>query len=336
MKQKTHISNVLEGNDCKDRYDAEVKKILSDKTILSWILKYTTEEFASTPVSQIRECIEGKPEVGTHRVYPGHTAKQKPEAITGSDTVDKVPGEGQITYDIRFYAVMPDKKRIKLIINVEAQKDFNPGYDLVTRGVFYCTRMLSAQKDTEFASDEYDSMKKVYSIWICMEAPRSMEYTITSYKLGQKNVYGKAKKCFRYDLMEVVMVCLGREEAASRGNRLHGMLSTLLSEKLRPEEKEKILSDKYDIDTSKELEGGLRQMCNLSDLVEERGIKKGLEIGREEGREEGREKGKVETLFSLVCKKVEKNKSLAQIADELEESVDTILPLYNQAMQEKI
>ena len=29
MKQKTHISNVLEGNDCKDRYDTEVKKILA-------------------------------------------------------------------------------------------------------------------------------------------------------------------------------------------------------------------------------------------------------------------------------------------------------------------
>ncbi len=100
------------------------------------------------------------------------------------------------------------------------------------------------------------------------------------------------------------------------------MLSTLLSEKLLPEEKEKILFDEYDIETSKELEGGLRQMCNLSDLVEERGIEKGIE------------KGKLETLLSLVRKKVMKNKPLAQIADELEESVDVILPLYYQALQE--
>ncbi|MGN1084507.1 MAG: hypothetical protein ACI4QX_05860, partial [Lachnospiraceae bacterium] len=86
-----------------------------------------------------------------------------------------------------------------------------------------------------------------------------------------------------------------------------------------PEEKEKILFDEYDIETSKELEGGLRQMCNLSDLVEERGI----------------EKGKLETLLSLVRKKIMKNKPLAQIADELEESVDVILPLYHQALQER-
>ena len=43
-----------------------------------------------------------------------------------------------------------DKERIKLIINVEGQKKFDPGYDIVTRGIFYCARMLSAQKDTEF------------------------------------------------------------------------------------------------------------------------------------------------------------------------------------------
>jgi len=63
---------------------------------------------------------------------------------------DKVPGEGEITYDIRFYAITKDDKHIKIIINVEAQKNYYPGYDLVTRAMFYCARMLSAQLDTEF------------------------------------------------------------------------------------------------------------------------------------------------------------------------------------------
>ncbi|MDD6037033.1 MAG: hypothetical protein PUC30_12765 [Lachnospiraceae bacterium] len=59
-------------------------------------------------------------------------------------------------------------------------------------------------------------------------------------------------------------------------------------------------------------------MCNLSDLVEERGI----------------EKGRLETLLSQIRKKVMKGKSLARIADELEESADIILPLYHQVLQE--
>ena len=45
MTENTYISDALEGNNSKDRLDTEVKKVLSDKTVLAWILKYTTAEF---------------------------------------------------------------------------------------------------------------------------------------------------------------------------------------------------------------------------------------------------------------------------------------------------
>ena len=208
-----------------------------------------------------------------------------------------MPGEGTITYDIRFYAITPTQKRIKLILNVEAQKSFQKlRYDIITRGVFYAARMISGQKGTEFKGSNYNDLKKVYSIWICMDVPKNMEYTVTSYKMDKKVLYGKPKKKFRYDLMEVVMICLGREEHASSGNRLHGLLNTLLSRSLTPKEKEIRLSEEYNFETSAELEGGLKQMCNYSDLIEERGIAKGLEKGIEQGIEQG----KLETLLSLV------------------------------------
>lgn len=332
MTENTYISDALEGNDSKDRLDTEVKKVLSDKTVLAWILKYTTAEFKRYSIEGIKMCIEGTPEVGTHPVNPRSKRKNQkvanvqksakenlsPEAIIGSDTVDKVPGEGQVYYDIRFYAVTPTKERIKLILNVEAQKAFTSQYDLVTRGIFYAARMISAQKGTEFKRSNYDDIKKVYSIWICMEVPRDMEYTITSYRMHKDVLFGKPKKQFRYDLMEVVMICLGREEGAGNGNRLHGMLSTLLSRKLTPKEKEKHLSTEYGFETSTELEGGLKQMCNYSDLIEERGI----------------EKGKLDTLITQIQKKLAKGKSIEQIADELEETVGTILPLYKQIQAE--
>ena len=206
MTDNTYISDALEGNDCKDRLDTEVKKVLSDKTVLAWILKYTTAEFERYSIEKIKTCIEGTPEVGTHPLNPRSkrktTGKQPqdtkdsltPEAITGSDTVDKVPGEGQITYDIRFYAITPTKERIKLILNVEAQKSFDLGYDLVTRGIFYAARMISAQKGTEFKKSNYNDIKKVYSIWICMEVPQNMEYTVTSYRMNKKVLFGNPKK----------------------------------------------------------------------------------------------------------------------------------------------
>lgn len=43
---------------------------------------------------------------------------------------------------------------------LEAQQDYTPGYELVTRGIFYGARMLSAQYGTEFVSPYYDDVKK--------------------------------------------------------------------------------------------------------------------------------------------------------------------------------
>ena len=125
----------------------------------------------------------------------------------------------------------------------------------------------------------------------------------------------------RYDLMELVLVCLGTPESENKGNELHGLLDTLLSRELTPQEKEKIIYNDYGIETTVELEGGLREMCNLSDLIEERGIAKGIE------------KGKDVLLLSQIQKKLVKGKSLEQIADELEETVDVIRPLYEQVLQ---
>lgn len=323
MRENTYISNVLEGSGDKVRYDAEVKKVLSDKTVLAWILRYAVEEFKEYPVEVIRDCIEGEPETGTRRVAPGHT----PEAVTGSDTADKVPGEGAVFYDVRFSVLIPGKERVKLIINVEGQKGFYPGYDLVTRSVFYCARLLSSQLGTEFTGKDYDDIKKVYSIWICMEVPEEIEYTVTAYRLSLEELYGHADIATRYDLMESVIICLGKEEHAGRGNRLHRMLSTLFSRKLRPVEKEAILEREYGFVTSVELEGGIRQMCNLSDLIEEQGKAEGLLKGRAEGLLDARR--------SLILKKIKKGKSVEQIADELEEPLEDILPVYKALKEEQ-
>ena len=66
------------------------------------------------------------------------------------------------------------------------------------------------------------------------------------------------------------MICLGKDEDAGKGSRLHGMLTTLLSSKLSPAEKEVILEEKYGIETTVEVEGGLERMCNLSERIAER------------------------------------------------------------------
>ena len=85
----------------------------------------------------------GEPEIGSRRVNPGETNASQ---ITGMANEDKVNEEGTIFYDIRFFAWIPkSREKIRLIINVEAQKKYHTGYSLTTRGVFYGARMISAQ-----------------------------------------------------------------------------------------------------------------------------------------------------------------------------------------------
>lgn len=98
--------------------------------------------------------------------------------------------------------------------------------------------------------------------------------------------------------------------------------------------KKQKLQDKYDLKMSEEQEGRLANMCNLSDLIEERGIKLGEERGIKLGEELGEKNGSRKKVHELIRKKLLRNKSLAQIADELEEDEADILPLYEQVKQE--
>lgn len=54
---------------------------------------------------------------------------------------------------------------------------------------------------------------------------------------------------------------------------------------------------------------------------------------RQLGREEGREEGELIKLVQLVCKKIEKGKSVSEIADALEEAEDTISRIVTIASQ---
>ena len=294
MHIKTNIIKTLEEVSDKAKYDNEVKKVLSDPQILSWILKYTVKEFKDYSIPDIMSCIEGKPEVATHAVHSGYYT----ESVEGLPTESTEVAAQKVTYDIRFRVKVPGEGSVAMIINVEAQNKFYESYDLVSRGIFYCARMLSAQIRNEESAAEYNNLQKVYSIWICLQVPVNSEYTITGYHMERQDRYGhmKSKANKRYDLMELVLVCLGSSENAEKGTELHQLLTTVLSEVLTPDEKIEKLKEEYDIVTTVELEGGLASMCNLSDYIEEIGIQKGIE----QGMEKGIEKGYLQALFSLV------------------------------------
>lgn len=293
----TQLKNDIELARQKAKYDEQCKKLLSNKQVLAWILKYSAEEYENCTIDEIESYIEGEVQIGTVKLDAGETA----ESIKGLSTEDSVVNEGKITYDIRFEAVAPGEENeyIQLIVNVEAQNAFKPSYPILKRAVYYCSRMISAQKGLEFINSEYNKIKKVYSIWICPNPPKTHRSTITRYKISEENVIGNVKENKQnYDLLSIILICLG--ESKKNNDTVLGLLETLLSSTLKTESRIEILEKEYKMKMSKDYEGEVAEMCNLSDGVYDKGMRQGMEQGMRRGMEQGVETSELKAILSLM------------------------------------
>ena len=281
MEAETILAKNIDAAGEKAAYDAACKRLLANKIILAWLMKSCLEEYQDFDVEEIADkYIEGEPQITKIAVNPDETADCSGEQIKGDKTEDSTINEGTITYDIRFCAIVPRiEESIKLIINVESQNDFYPGYPLIKRGIYYGSRMISSQYGVEFTDSHYEKIRKIYSIWICVNPPKYRENTVSRYFIEEKNVIGKVKeKKENYDLITVVMICLGSSENDNYTGILK-LLDVLLSSEKEPEEKKKILQNDFGIKMTKTLESEVREVCNLSKGVEEKGIAIGIEQG---------------------------------------------------------
>lgn len=283
-RRLTHLGKSVVSAGDKSQYDTTVKEILANKQILAWILKWTTNEFSDMEIEGIVGYIEN-PYVSEIPVFPGLTN----EAIDGMSTESKINNEETATYDVRFYVKNPrsdGKRALRIIVDLEAQKAPNPGYDIVTRGIFYCGRMLSDQEGRNFDGKNYDKLEKVYSIWIVFNCPEKNANTTSVYQLAHKMIHGDADLDNRYDMLQVVEVRLPSEENADKckneATKFHSMLYDLFVRKEDKDKKLERLRRDYGLKTV-DLERRINDMCNLSDVVWEKGMEKGMEKGIEKG-----------------------------------------------------
>ena len=67
----------------------------------------------------------------------------------------------------------------------------------------------------EFAKSNYDDIKKVYSIWICMDAPDEKS-AINVYNMQERHLLHitKAEKN-HYDLLSIIMIYLGADNSSN-------------------------------------------------------------------------------------------------------------------------
>ena len=258
-------------NELRRSYDAAAKRLLSYKEVLANILKYTVREFMGCSIPEIVACLEGTPEIGTTPVDDDFMPKMD---VAGSETVYE--NEGIRSYDIKFKVKLPTQEEAELIINLESQNKYRPGYTLEKRGVYYLSRLISSQYNVEFKNSNFDKLKKVYSIWICTHAPLEYANTITEYRFNPENLVGEMPDIPQnYDLMSLIMINLGAKDKNYDGLiRMLDILLNLYTEIGKSQTALDILESDYHLplrSVRKEVEN----MCNLSQGVYDDGIAKG-------------------------------------------------------------
>ena len=246
------LYNRLRHTKNKERFDEACKVILSSKSVLAQILKNVVGEFKNFDLDYIRDyCIENEMISNT----PLHM--HEGEFISGMNVESKTLNEGQVGFDILFTACVPgDKEPIKIFLNIEAQSHI-PRYPIPKRGIY----------GSEFTHSHYDKIKKVYSIWICMNVPKYKCNTIAKYGIMKEDLVGHFhENKSDYDLLELIVINLGKPDDPNYEGLIK-MLEILLLNQMTFDKKMSILENEYAIKLTKKEEDEVRERCTWTDAI---------------------------------------------------------------------
>ena len=230
-----------------------------------------------------------------------NNSKNQNESTEPEDSVDTEIGE-QIHRKHRVNRMI--RHALGIIVNIEPHGRFAPGYPVAARMNFHLARMLSREYGTVFTDEQFEKLKKCYSIWILTDAPKYCANTVSIYETTERHIIGVgenekikdyALNPDTYQLMTGVMIRLG--DVKETNSELLRIVGAILSNQISAEEKKDILRE-YKIPLTEEIERKVDSMGSLADAIEERareeGRKEGKEEGRKEGKAEGRKEGKEE------------------------------------------
>ena len=328
------IRNAVNAADTEAQYDEKAKRLLGNKIILAHILVKAVEEFRGMNPKDVVPYIEGEPFISVVPVEPGLTnvVEKQPDdsklsvdsklsgdsklsddswkdgqRIVGLNTENTEINGGLSRLDIIFYVRMPsigDSKGVlsQFIVNLEIQKDEPTSYHILNRAVFYVSRLISSQKERDFVKTNYNDIRRVYSIWVCLGMD---ENSMAHVHLVKDDMIGSYPWKGGLDLLNIVMIGIA-DELPEHDNQyeLHRLLSALLSMEMAVEEKLGIIRDEYSIPVDDKLRREVGEMCNLS-----QGIREKAELDREE---------------KIILNMHKIGYTSEQIAEAVEKSVDEV------------
>ena len=301
----TEIANAVNAAGDKAQYDTRVKRLLAQKSILAHILVKIVDEFKGMKPEDVVKYIEGEPSISVVPVEPGLANMEKTDAtgqrIVGLNTENTEINEGLVRFDIIFYVRMKNGLS-QIIVNIEAQKDEPTEYKILNRAIFYVSRLISSQKERDFVNTNYDDIKQVFSIWICMNMD---DNSLSHIHLTKDEMLKPYNWKGNLDLLNIVLIGITNEiPEHDEKYEMHRLIGTLLSGELKEQEKLDIIEHEYNIPISQEFREDVRIMCNLSTGIEERATEK--------------------TSEKFILNMYKKGYTLDQIADVAETGVDEV------------
>ncbi len=315
----TEIANAVNAAGDKAQYDTRVKRLLAQKSILAHILVKTVDEFKGMKPEDVVKYIEGEPSISVVPVEPGLANMEKTDAtgqrIVGLNTENAEINEGLVRFDIIFYVRMPSIVGRKnglsqIIVNIEAQKDEPTEYKILNRAIFYVSRLISSQKERDFVNTNYDDIKQVFSIWICMNMD---DNSLSHIHLTKDEMLKPCNWKGNLDLLNIVLIGITNEiPEHDEKYEMHRLIGALLSSELKEQEKLDIIEHEYNIPISQEFREDVRIMCNLSTGIEERATERATKKATEK------------TSEKFILNMYKKGYTLDQIADVAETGVDEV------------
>lgn len=271
----TEIANAVNAAGDKAQYDTRVKRLLAQKSILAHILVKTVDEFKGMKPEDVVKYIEGEPSISVVPVEPGLANMEKTDAtgqrIVGLNTENAEINEGLVRFDIIFYVRMKNGLS-QIIVNIEAQKDEPTEYKILNRAIFYVSRLISSQKERDFVNTNYDDIKQVFSIWICMNMD---DNSLSHIHLTKDEMLKPCNWKGNLDLLNIVLIGITNEiPEHDEKYEMHRLIGALLSSELKEQEKLDIIEHEYNIPISQEFREDVSIMCNLSQGIEDKAIAK--------------------------------------------------------------
>ena len=279
----------------------------------------TVDEFKGMKPEDVVKYIEGEPSISVVPVEPGLANMEKTDAtgqrIVGLNTENAEINEGLVRFDIIFYVRMPSVDDTKnglsqIIVNIEAQKDEPTEYKILNRAIFYVSRLISSQKERDFVNTNYDDIKQVFSIWICMNMD---DNSLSHIHLTKDELLKPCNWKGNLDLLNIVLIGITNEiPEHDEKYEMHRLIGALLSSELKEQEKLDIIEHEYNIPISQEFREDVRIMCNLSTGIEERATERATKKATEK------------TSEKFILNMYKKGYTLDQIADVAETGVDEV------------